>query len=165
VFDENFKTSEDFELWMRLAPHTTFAYIDEPLLVYRLTPNSISRSPGPQVGLSYVQIIRKMEQLYPDLTAQFGAGYLRCLGYKSCFYGLPGRGRRQFLALLREDPREVQVWKWLGFSFLPPRLARRLAPVDLSGWVASTPDRIANAASAAGRRSSTTPPPDARPVD
>ena len=27
--------SPDYELWLRLAPHTEFAYVDEPLLLYR----------------------------------------------------------------------------------------------------------------------------------
>ena len=57
-------------LWMRLAPHTTFVYIDEPLLVYRLTKGSLSR--GPLMGLGFVKTMEKMQRLYPDLSAQLG---------------------------------------------------------------------------------------------
>jgi glycosyltransferase involved in cell wall biosynthesis len=142
-FDEEFWTSEDFELWMRLAPHTTFAYIDEPLLVYRLTRNSLTRRPGPQMGVSYMRMMQKMHRLYPELTAQLGNGYLRYLGRRRCFAGLRGRGRREFLTVLRTDPGDVEVWKWLLFSVLPTRAARALEPVDLSEWVAESPRRIA----------------------
>lgn len=141
VFDEDPQVTEDFELWMRLAPHTTFAYVDEPLLVYRLTKHS--RHQGPQVGLGFVKTMEKMQRLYPDLTGQLGTPYLKQLGYFRCFYGLSGRGRREFLAVLRSDPRAGDVRKWLLFSFLPARVARAVGAADLSEWLGGTLRRVA----------------------
>jgi glycosyltransferase involved in cell wall biosynthesis len=129
-FDEDPQLVEDFELWLRLAPHTTFAYIDEPLLVYRLTENSLSK--GNHMGLAYVKTMEKMQRLYPDLSAELGTPYLRKLGHVRCFYGLSGRGRREFLAVIRSEPRDGTAWKLLLFSLLPTRAAQALADYDFS---------------------------------
>jgi len=41
-YDETFETSQDFELWMRLAERGPIDMLDEPLVVRRLQANSIS---------------------------------------------------------------------------------------------------------------------------
>jgi hypothetical protein len=80
--------------------------------------------------------MEKVQRLYPDLSAQLGSAYLKRLGYNRCFYGLSGRGRREFLAVLRSDPLAGDVWKWLLlFSFMPPRTARTVGAIDLSEWL------------------------------
>jgi glycosyltransferase involved in cell wall biosynthesis len=43
-FDESLRSSEDWELWLRLAPRSAVAVVDRPLTAYRLTTRSMSRS-------------------------------------------------------------------------------------------------------------------------
>jgi hypothetical protein len=44
-FDENLSLCADWDLWVRLSARTTFAYVDEPLTVYRQSIGSMSRNP------------------------------------------------------------------------------------------------------------------------
>jgi glycosyltransferase involved in cell wall biosynthesis len=123
-FDEDPRLggTEDFELWMRLAPHSTFAYVDEPLAVYRLHAANLGQ--GEQMGVGYVTTMEKMERLHPELVAGLGVPYWRMLGYYRASFGLEGRGRREFLRVLRRCPRDRSAWRWLARSFLPADLAR-----------------------------------------
>ena len=124
LFDEDprLRGTEDFELWLRLAPHTTFAYVDEPLLIYRLHDRNLGR--GEQMGLGYVTAMEKMERLHPDRVAGLGVPYWRMLGYHRCRFGLEGRGRRELLRVLRRHPRDRFAWRWLVRSFRPADSAR-----------------------------------------
>ncbi|MNI93522.1 hypothetical protein D3C73_1514900 [compost metagenome] len=36
LFDENFLYTQDYELWLRILPHYSWSYIEEPLLDYRV---------------------------------------------------------------------------------------------------------------------------------
>jgi glycosyltransferase involved in cell wall biosynthesis len=42
-FDPNLSLCADWDMWLRLAARTRFAAIDEPLVIYRRTPGSMSR--------------------------------------------------------------------------------------------------------------------------
>jgi glycosyltransferase involved in cell wall biosynthesis len=116
-FDEDprLRGTEDFELWLRLSPHTTFAYVEEPLLVYRIHATNLGR--GEQMGLGLVTALEKMEQIQPELVAGMGPSYWRTLGYYRLHFGLEGRGRRELLLALRRDPRDRLAWRWLARSF------------------------------------------------
>lgn len=124
AFDEDprLRGTEDFELWLRLAPQTEFGYVDEPLMVYRFHPANLGQ--GAQMGLGYATALEKMERLYPELAAELGAPYWRLVGSMRCSLALPGRGRRQLVRALRRRPGDGLAWKWLARSFLPARLAR-----------------------------------------
>ncbi len=43
-FDESLRSSEDWELWLRLAVRSRVVAVDRPLVAYRLTSRSMSRS-------------------------------------------------------------------------------------------------------------------------
>jgi glycosyltransferase involved in cell wall biosynthesis len=123
-FDEDLRLrgTEDFELWMRLSPHTKFAYVDEPLLLYRLHAANLGQ--GEQMGLGYLTTMEKMERLHPDLVAGLGVPYWRMLGFYRVYFGLKGRGRRELLRVLRRHPRDEFAWRWLVRSFLPADFLR-----------------------------------------
>lgn len=131
--DPRLRGTEDLELWLRLSPHTAFGYVDEPLVVYRLHASNLGQ--GEQMGLGYVTAMEKMEQLYPDLAAGFGAPYWRTLGYIRCYFGLEGRGRRELLRALHRQPLDRFAWRWLGRSFLPADLVR--THPSLRAWAVS----------------------------
>jgi glycosyltransferase involved in cell wall biosynthesis len=133
VFDEDprLRGTEDFELWLRLSPHTPFGYVDEPLLVYRLHASNLGQ--GEQMGLGYVTAMEKMERLYPDLVAGLGAPYWRMLGYHRVHFGLEGRGRRELLRVLRRHPRDRFAWRLLSHSFLPPNFVGEHG--DVRTWI------------------------------
>jgi glycosyltransferase involved in cell wall biosynthesis len=43
-FDESLRSSEDWELWLRLVPRSPVVALDRPLVAYRLTNRSMSRT-------------------------------------------------------------------------------------------------------------------------
>lgn len=131
-FDEDLRLrgTEDFELWLRLAPLTTFAYVAEPLMIYRLHGSNVSQ--GAHMGVGYVTAIEKMERLYPDLVAGLGVPYWRTLGYRRCYFGLEGRGRRELLRVLRRRPWDGFAWRWLARSCLPADFLREHSRVGAS---------------------------------
>jgi glycosyltransferase involved in cell wall biosynthesis len=43
-FNDAFSHSADWDMWIRLAQHTEFVYVDEPLLKYRWHANNMSRN-------------------------------------------------------------------------------------------------------------------------
>jgi glycosyltransferase involved in cell wall biosynthesis len=130
LFDEDprLRGTEDFELWLRLSPHTTFGYVEEPLLVYRLHTANLGQ--GEQMGLGYVAAMDKMEQLYPDLVAELGVAYWRLLGYMRCRFGSAGRGRRELIRVVLRQPRDRFAWTWLVRSFLPADVVHEQRDVE-----------------------------------
>lgn len=135
AFDEDprLRGTEDFELWLRLSPQTTFAYVDEPLIVYRLHSSNLGQ--GEQMGLGYVAAMEKMERLYPDLVAGLGPPYWRLLGYIRCYFGLKGRGRWDLLRVIRRRPSDSFAWTWLARSLLPAPLLREYG--GFRPWIAA----------------------------
>jgi glycosyltransferase involved in cell wall biosynthesis len=124
-FDEDpqLRGTEDFELWLRLSPHTELAYVHEPLLVHRLHARNLGQ--GKQMGLGYVTAMEKIARLYPSRVAGLGVPYWRMLGFHRCYFGLEGRGRRELLRVLVRHPRDRFAWRWLVRSFLPADSVRR----------------------------------------
>lgn len=58
-FDEQLRTSEDYDLWLRLAKDGhSFAFMDEPLVVYNRTHAGLSR-PRAEVYLATYQLLQR----------------------------------------------------------------------------------------------------------
>jgi glycosyltransferase involved in cell wall biosynthesis len=122
-FDEDsvLRGTEDYELWLRLAPHTRFVYLDEPLITYRDHANGVSkRRRDLEVGVLAAQD-RNLHR-YPNELARVDPAVLCTIGALRARYRLPGRGRPELLRSLRRDPLNLRSWKWLGLSFAGARL-------------------------------------------
>lgn len=46
-FDRDLGYCSDWDMWVRLAFHSTFAYVDEPLVLYRQHGSNMTRNPAP----------------------------------------------------------------------------------------------------------------------
>ncbi len=57
LFDENFKVSDDWDMWIRLAKKYSFDFIDKPLVKHYIHGKNITRS------ISYLDKIRELEHL------------------------------------------------------------------------------------------------------
>ncbi len=69
-FNENIRYSEDWDLWLRLAGITDFAYVDEPLIKLRRHGNNLSSK------------VAKMLQGERDVLRQYGLEYIRKAIYR-----------------------------------------------------------------------------------
>ena len=76
LFEEGLKVAEDDNLWMRIALRYRIGLVDEVLVHYRNTENSLSRSPDKLFGgaLKNVELI---ERKYPDLERRLGRPLIR----------------------------------------------------------------------------------------
>jgi len=107
-FDPTLSLCADWDLWLRLAVRTCFAYVDEPLVRYRRTPSSMSRS-VPVLERDTLAIlerafaderhIRLRRAVYGHHYAVLSGSYLEA--------GERIRAVRCLCAALKHDPRQL----------------------------------------------------------
>lgn len=91
-FDEDFRQSEDIELWIRLAVKhdVVFAGIESLLTDYRIIPGALSANVVKQY-LSWTKMLRKLRSYAPEFVAEHGdtarAYQLRYLARRSIQLG------------------------------------------------------------------------------
>ena len=130
--DPRQRGTEDYELWLRLAAHTRFAWIDRALVQYRVDPRSLS---GNAVNLAHGTILAVEKNLrrYPDCSPFTRRGLeawkLFRLGHGQFQNGVERSGRRALWQSLRISPFHLAGWLWLALSFLSPAIRGRLRRV------------------------------------
>lgn len=68
-FDTNLDSSEDFDLWLRLAGHGYLAYyIDKRLVYYRVLANSMSQNKA-RMDRTHLYVLRKAVECFPEKVA------------------------------------------------------------------------------------------------
>jgi glycosyltransferase involved in cell wall biosynthesis len=100
--------SLDYELWLRLLPHTQFAYVGEPLLAYRVHERQMSA----RRGRMEAGALRALEKARAR-PSPFDRELTRSIGIQKAVLARPGRGRRELADAIRRDPRDLLAWKWL----------------------------------------------------
>jgi glycosyltransferase involved in cell wall biosynthesis len=140
LFDEDLALAIDYDLWLRIARHYRFDYVDEPLVKYRTGHGSLSRRTEERLKTAAGIMNRFLDRhggrklLNPDLVrgAQAETYYEIALAIRSRsrWAALPW-----YLMALRTMPSFGLAWQGLGSLPLPEGLRRalRLAlgrPVD-----------------------------------
>jgi glycosyltransferase involved in cell wall biosynthesis len=126
-FDPALSQCADWDLWVRLAAVTDFAYVDEPLVGYRQHGNNMSRN-APLLEQDSVRVLEKgfaMPQLPASLRARRALAFARNYMVLAGSYFHAGRYRD----FLRCATRAIELdARQLGYLFAFPvrRLLRRL---------------------------------------
>jgi len=109
-YDESFKTSQDFDLLVRLSNEGRFYCVREPLYLRELRPDAISAKHWPRQVLTQVRVRKTINQLYGKKVSFF---YL-C---SSLIWSILGRFRTPFISLvsIRLFKEGLQK-KWRGDS-------------------------------------------------
>jgi glycosyltransferase involved in cell wall biosynthesis len=110
--------SPDYDLWLRLAPHTEFAFVEEVLLFYRVHGEQMSGRRA--IHESALVALDKLRLRDPGLVASEAAAFAFALGKRRQLAGLPGKGRRELLGALWRRPLYSLAWRWLLRSFVRP---------------------------------------------
>lgn len=84
MFDERFRWVEDVDLWLRIARHYPFAYIDEPLVLYRLHGASLTRN-DLRMREGELAALEKALAADPELETRIGRGPVRRKLHELCF--------------------------------------------------------------------------------
>ena len=132
-FDEDPRQrgTEDYELWLRLAPHAPFAFVDLPLMTYRLHARGLSRKAVPNAVGQLLAIEKAVARDGPpDDAAHLEAYKLFWLGHAQLRDGVAHCGRGALWTSLRMHPANTAALAWFAASFLGPKInatLRRLA--------------------------------------
>jgi glycosyltransferase involved in cell wall biosynthesis len=130
-FDESFFVGSDYEMWLRMARHFQFGYVDEPLMMYRHHASMATRGLGRslQNGVPWEgKVINKILALYPEVEKELGRSAVRRRRARPYFYlgvGSLERGKHaEARKLLGESLRQ---WPWslrglirYGATFMTP---------------------------------------------
>ena len=133
-FDESLDLAIDYDLWLRAARHTSFDYINEPLVRYRTGHGNLSRRISDRVATAFSIMERGVQRggLSSAAVAEGYASTSRTLGY----------------ILRHTEPMESLRWYWQAFRWPHDRLASfkgLLAAVyhgHFSNRVSSSPENV-----------------------
>jgi glycosyltransferase involved in cell wall biosynthesis len=127
-FDPALSQCADWEMWIRLASHTDFLYLDEPLVMYRQHNNNMSRS-APLLERDSLMVLEKgyaLPNLPQSLRARRRAAFARNYMVLAGTY-FHARSYRDFARCAARaitlDFRQIRY-----LMAYPARLANRLRP-------------------------------------
>jgi glycosyltransferase involved in cell wall biosynthesis len=155
MFDEALSgaSTEDMDLWFRIARFHAFAYVNEPLVLYRIHASNGSLNQRRMLEDEYY-VLAKALKADPALWKSLGEGPVRGrmsdlafqAGYANADLGDLPRARRYFKAALQYEPRKLKTWAFWASTFLPSKLRhnlrqmkQRLSPVGQRSGPARAP--------------------------
>jgi len=107
-FDEATTPIEDWDFVIRLAQRGSIAFVDEPLVQQRFSPNSITRNTARRLQ-SHVRVVEKNLPLLARHPAQLACQYYAIAGGHRAAGDLAAA--RSYLARARKaNPRNLRVW-------------------------------------------------------
>jgi glycosyltransferase involved in cell wall biosynthesis len=134
-FDEEIRgaSTQDLDLWIRLARYFPLSYIDEPLVLYREHPTNASRNQRMMLEDEYY-VLAKALWADPALLQAIGRNRVQRrmselafgAGYANVDAGDLRRARRYFRIALRYTPQSVKTWAFWISTFLPPGPRQKL---------------------------------------
>jgi glycosyltransferase involved in cell wall biosynthesis len=149
-FDEEIRgaSTQDFDLWIRIARRFPLSYVDEPLVLYRYHPTNASRNHRMMLEDEFY-VLAKALQADPGLWQALGQDWVRRrmseltfqAGYANVDAGDLPRARRCFRAALGYAPQRLEMWAFWASTFLPPGLRQRLRRVKQRLLIPAWPSR------------------------
>ncbi|HEX2219826.1 MAG TPA: glycosyltransferase family 2 protein [Gemmatimonadales bacterium] len=121
-FDESFRALEDRELAIRLAQAGPIACVDEPLVLQRFSPNSLTRDLALQAEAKTRMVEKHLETMrrYPDQLA----GFYYSIAYDHRLAGNVPAARAMLARARAIRPFEPRFWLMEARLLVPPRGAR-----------------------------------------
>lgn len=137
-FDETLDVAEDYELWLRLAPHTLYGFLERPLMRHRLHTHNLTRSPVYTIEC-WMTARHKALRHHPDMAEVLAPLRLRLpaqslmeLGRAWLLEGDQAKGRRLLAQAVRVWPFAPRIWLWFGLSFVRPDVLVKLRQIGLA---------------------------------
>ena len=115
-FDELFLVGSDYEMWLRMARHFQFGYVDRPLLMYRHHPAMATRGLGRvlQNGIPWeALVIKKALMLYPQVEKELGRSAVRRRLARPYYYlGITSLNRSSHVEARKLLASSLRHWPW-----------------------------------------------------
>jgi glycosyltransferase involved in cell wall biosynthesis len=137
VFDEKLRRAEDWDMWMRIARHYHFAYINESLLDYRLHHASLTNNTS-KMREAELHVLSKAFKADPQLSRQFGRSFINntlshksyCVGNHFLREGNFRVARHYFgISILFNPTHIVNILPYFLWCFLPYKITSRLVHI------------------------------------
>jgi glycosyltransferase involved in cell wall biosynthesis len=129
LFDEHCDLAVDYDLWLRVAAHYRFDYVDEPLVRYRCGHGNLSRRVGERLKTAMLVMRRFLHRGKYRLPAR---NVSRTLAETCCHMGISLRpfdaaaSARWFARSLRHNSGHRPAWRGLAGLMMPSRVRRFL---------------------------------------
>ena len=113
---------EDYTMWIKIAYKYKIGYINEPLVFYRFSPNSLSRS-----AESYEKVIESTEKLLYNIQAEYGANTeiglenLYSFAAISFFFKNDGTKYKKYRNKLKKKHTKIILLDIYNFLRIPPK--------------------------------------------
>jgi glycosyltransferase involved in cell wall biosynthesis len=139
-FDESFRQSEDIECWTRIAAteQWTFAFVDEPLTLYRVGNGGLSSNVERQLE-TWRRFRAKVRAYAPRLEEEFGnraeAYQLRYLARRAVRSSDGGTAMRLAFAAVKMSPSIIIAEPGRTLVTLAASVARRFLPDRMFGSI------------------------------
>jgi len=133
-YDERFKTTEDYDLWLRLAKLYPIRNINEPLYNFRKHDGSIYAKKLEEVKLYGIlailraenpddSLVEKINQtgyeyIYEFLSTSKKVKFHKEMAKESIRYGELSQGRSHAVKLLKKDPKSIMGYLLIILSFM-----------------------------------------------
>jgi hypothetical protein len=107
MFGEGFSPMEDWELFLRIARHFEFRFVDEPLVVQYHQPDSISANRSALIKAFKLILETYFEDIQQDKRVL--ANYYFRLGNYLCRHGELGQGRGNLIKSIKAYPLDTRA--------------------------------------------------------
>jgi glycosyltransferase involved in cell wall biosynthesis len=131
LFDTNIDLAIDYDLWLRVARHYHFDYVDEPLVKYRVGHGNLSRRVGERLKTALLLMRRFLHgyggeaHVDPDAVRRSLAETYCNMGFALRPY-LSLQSATWFARALAQWPGSRPAWRGLVSCAIPPGLRRAL---------------------------------------
>ena len=109
LFDERLSRFQDWELWLRIAKHYHFQYIDEPLVLAYATPGSLSSDRAACIEALDI-ILQKHHHEAAEENKELFAHYLNAMGDILFQNGDRERGQSHLFRSVKTSPFNTAYW-------------------------------------------------------
>lgn len=131
LFDESLPSSQDWDLYLRIAERYEFASVGEALVRYNLGQDSISRNLKAK-ALGRRMILEKYESQMTRFPEAFASQLVKT-GHYHCRAGAIRDGRQSFRRAMRINPVAANAYLFFALSFLGGGGYERL--VKVRKWI------------------------------
>jgi glycosyltransferase involved in cell wall biosynthesis len=133
-FNESLITSEDFNLWLRIAARSEIAVVPEALAVREICPTGLSRSTKPDIYLqNAIAALEDVKLVSGGLSSGESRALEKAIAERYYVYGsfllasgLRGESRKQLSNAIRRRPADWRAWIKMGLSCLPGSMFREV---------------------------------------
>jgi len=122
LFDENLPCNQDWDLWIRMAKHFQFDYINETLVLYRIHERRISSDPYRKLLGIRLMFKKFSKELHASNHKKILAFWHYKFGKLYCKLGDMKEARKEFFKAIIKSPLSITYYIRLSTSFFGKRI-------------------------------------------